>query len=193
MEFVVDFQGFKRPFNEFVFKEVAVVALEDDALPSVYLFEPPHRWSYLPAKYQSENLWLEKNYHGLTWNSGNVPYEEVHEVLINILRDASKVHVKGYEKKRWLEKILPDVYNLDDLTCPSLRQLTANTTISCTNHQRARNPSHCAVYNACALKTWLLEWQKQQVNFASTECIPDTSTTTTTLKDYYEQSLHFKM
>ena len=55
MEFVLDFQGFKRPINDLVFKEVAVTPLEDDSPPSVYLFEPPHEWNFLPAKYKSEN------------------------------------------------------------------------------------------------------------------------------------------
>lgn len=186
MEFVVDFQGFKRPINEFVFKEVAVVTLEEDAIPAVYLFEPPHRWSYLPAKYKSENLWLEYNYHGISWNCGEVPYEEVHETLYNLLRDASKVHVKGLEKKKWLEKILSNVYNLEDLGCPSLRKLTENTEIVCTNHKRTWG-LHCAAHNVRALKTWLLESSTTREDLAncSTECIPDFSATT--LQDYYAQ------
>ena len=113
MEFVVDFQGFKRPINDFVFKDVAVAPLEDDTLPSVYLFKPPPRaWNFLPAKYKSG---LENNYHGIPWDNGDVPYEEVIEILQNHLRDASKVHVKSLEKKRLLEKIVPNVYNLEDV------------------------------------------------------------------------------
>ena len=63
MEFVVDFQDFKRPINDLVFKEVAVAPLEDDAVPSVYLIEPPHEWTFPPAKYKSKNTRLKQNYH----------------------------------------------------------------------------------------------------------------------------------
>lgn len=182
MEFVIDVQGFKRPINEFVFKEVAVVALEDDALPSVYLFEPPYKWSFLPAKYRSENTWLEHNYHGMSWDCGDVPYEEVNETLYNLLRGASKVHVKGLEKKAWLDKILPNVYNLEDLGCPSLRKLNTNTDISCTNHKHAWS-AQCAAHNASSLKKWLLESKSHEdATNASTECIPDI-----TLPEYYAQ------
>ena len=130
MEFVVDFQGFKRPINEFVFKEVAVTPLEDDSPPSVYLFEPPHEWNFLPAKYKSENTWLEHNYHGISWDRGDVPYEEVIEILQNHLRDASKVHVKGLEKKRLLEKIVPHVYNLEEGAVNQSRGHLASTVCS---------------------------------------------------------------
>ena len=69
MEFVVDVQGFKKPQNEFVFKELAVTTLGYHSQVSVLLFESPFAWSYFPAKYKSENLWLERNYHGISWNS----------------------------------------------------------------------------------------------------------------------------
>ena len=81
MEFVVGLQGFKRPINDFVFKEAAVAPLEHDALPSVYLFEPLHEWSFLPAKYKSVDTWLEHNYHGIFWDRGDVAYEEANEIL----------------------------------------------------------------------------------------------------------------
>ena len=44
MEYVVDVQGFEAADNEFVFKEVAIAAPEDDPTPSVYSFKSPHRW-----------------------------------------------------------------------------------------------------------------------------------------------------
>lgn len=185
MEFIVDIQGFTRPFNDFVLKELAIVPLEDDALPSVYLFEPPQRWSSLLAKYKSTNLWLELNYHGIPWNSGDVSYDEVHEVLQNLLQEAYKIHVKGLEKKRWLERIVPNVYNLEDLNCPSLeklRDMDNNTHISCSNHSLILSTPHCAAYNVHMLKAWLL---KESSDAVKTECNP--STPFTTLQNYYAQ------
>ena len=44
--------------------------------PYLYLFEPPQKWSFLPVKYKSKNTWLEHNYHGISWDSGDVPCEE---------------------------------------------------------------------------------------------------------------------
>ena len=73
MEFVIDFQGFKRVYNEFVFKELAIVPLGENVQPIVYLFAPPHDWSYLPPRYRCENSWLTKNFHGLHWQDGEIP------------------------------------------------------------------------------------------------------------------------
>lgn len=158
MEFVVDVQGFKKPINEFVFKELAVTSLEDDAIPSVYLFEPPFVWSSLPAKYKSENLWLKHNYLGISWNDGNVPYYEFEEILYNIGRCASKIHVKGLEKKRWLQKYMNNVYNIEDLGCPKLQKLERY--LFCNNHQHCKScwRPNCAARNALALKEWLNEY-----------------------------------
>ena len=55
MKYIVDMQGFKISLNEFVFKEVAVVALEEDPTPSVFIFKPPHAWEKLLDKNKSEN------------------------------------------------------------------------------------------------------------------------------------------
>ncbi|XP_051169418.1 uncharacterized protein LOC127286857 [Leptopilina boulardi] len=56
MEIIVDVQGFKKPCNDFIFKELDILPLEADAQARVYLFEPPCVWNSLPARYKSENL-----------------------------------------------------------------------------------------------------------------------------------------
>ena len=164
MEFVVDVQGFKKPYNEFVFKELAITALGDDALPSVFLFGPPYHWSSLPAKYKSENLWLTHNYHGISWGSGDIPQDEFAETLRNILHDASKVHVKGLEKQRWLKKYIKNVYNIEDLGCPSLLKLDL-TNMLCNNYDKWQScwKPMCAARNAVALKNWLQHYYNTPV------------------------------
>lgn len=107
MKYVVDVRGFKITLNEFVFKEVAIIPLEKDAMPSVYLFKPPYAWEQLLDKNKCENRWLERNFHGILWNSGNIPYEEMGRTLRCILGDTD-VYVKGLEKSKWLKRILPD-------------------------------------------------------------------------------------
>lgn len=193
MEYIVDIQGFKRPFNEFVFKEVAIIPVEDDSLPSVYLFESPHKWSFLPAKYKSENRWLEFNFHGISWDKGDISYDEVSDTLISLLRDASKIHIKGLTKKCWLDRILPNVYNIEDLGCPALSALPTNTNISCTNHASMRWTPHCSAHNVSMLKTWLLDLRKQTTSVESSSGISTNPTfdciinDTTTLKGYYAE------
>ena len=109
MEYIVDVQGFKGcNEKEFIFKEVAIISLEEDATPSVFLFQPPLSWNYLTAKQKSENRWLENNYLGMMWSSGEIPYEEVPDTLNNVLTNAVKIYVKGVQKREWLRNIFPN-------------------------------------------------------------------------------------
>ena len=123
MKYIVDVQGFIRPMNVFTFKEVAITALEEDAVPFVYFFKPPYEWNSLSNKYKCANDWLTRNFHGLFWADGEIIYSDVKEVLQSVLKDATKVYVKGLEKKKWMSQLIPNVYNLEDLGCPSLFKL----------------------------------------------------------------------
>ena len=65
MELVVDLQDFKRPTNELVPKELAVLEVNksksgaEDEQPRKFLFKPPFDWNNLPAKYNTINSWLQ--------------------------------------------------------------------------------------------------------------------------------------
>ena len=105
MEYVVDVQGFKLPENKFVLKELATLSVNDDLKPFSVLFQPPCDWSCVPSKSKRVNRWLECNCHGISWNSGNLPYRIISTVLKIIFRDATKIYVKGLENKKLVEKI----------------------------------------------------------------------------------------
>ena len=107
MRYIVDVQGFKITLNEFVFKEVAVIALEEDPIPSVFLFKPPYAWDKLLDKNKSENRWFEDNFHGIMWRSGSIPYDKLISTLSGILHGA-EIYVKGLEKSKWLKRFFPD-------------------------------------------------------------------------------------
>lgn len=157
MEFIVDVQGFKKQYNQFIFKELAIVPLEEDAQPTVYLFQSPHDWNLLEPRYKCENSWLMRNYHGLCWQGGDVPYADLEDILKVSLRCASKVFVKGLEKVKWLENIIPNVRNIEDLDCPSIVKLHKNKNDPCSNHNlKICQNSQCAASNALAMKRWLL-------------------------------------
>ena len=54
--------------------------------------------------------------------SGDIPYEELRLIIRDTLRSARAVYVKGLEKKKWMDQFLQNVYNLEDLGCPSLKK-----------------------------------------------------------------------
>ena len=167
MEFIVDIQGFKNSSNEFIVKELAIIALGFDSIPSVYLFKPPFEWSYLSSERKSENFWLVRNYHGMSWDIGEVPYYDLSETLRRNLEKATKVHVKGLQKKRFLERYIPNIYNTEDLGCPSLQKIVHHSII-CDNHKDWKSCfiPNCAIRNVMALNNWIVEhYESSTMNF----------------------------
>ena len=127
MEFVIDAQGFKKTYNEFVFKELAIIRLGEDVQPVVFLFGPPHSSIFLLPRYRCQNKWLTRNHHGIFWDDGEIPYTELEDILTSSTRGATKIYVKESEKQKWLHAILSNVINIETLDCPSLAKLNKNT------------------------------------------------------------------
>ena len=152
MKYVLDVQGFKQPVNEFVVKELAIVPLSGNVKPVVFTFKPPTPWCRLSAKYKSQNCWLERNYHGLSWSSGELPYEELENVLCSSLHDASIVYVKGLEKKQWLEQYNLNAYDMSDMRCPSLQRLKFDVLEQLCLHHKFAYKANCAHRNVLLLR-----------------------------------------
>ena len=105
--FIIDFEGFKQSFNNFVFKEVAIMVLEEDSIPTVYHFKPPTQWEDLSEEDKCSSRWLERNFHGILYSSGEITYDKLEETLKAALSNAEKIVVKSLQKKKWLQDLLP--------------------------------------------------------------------------------------
>lgn len=144
MEYVVDAQGFRGASGEFVIKELAVSRLNSDERPLTFLFKPSIAWYDLPARYKSINLWLERNYHHLCWDSGDLGYDEVEGVLRSVLHNAGIISVKGREKQQWLQQFGFDARDI--IACPSLK--TSKKVMTCCFYH---DSLHCALRNVLTL------------------------------------------
>ncbi|KAJ8684660.1 hypothetical protein QAD02_020453 [Eretmocerus hayati] len=147
---------FFQSLNEFIFKEIAVTRIEEDAIPSVYILRPPYDFDKLLPKNQSQNHWLEMDYHGISWYRGDIAYKELGRLLRSRLGDAKAIYVKGLEKKKWLERYVDNVENIEDRNCPALRKLTLTSPVFCTHHQLCLKPV-CAAVNVAVIKEWALK------------------------------------
>ena len=150
----MDLQGFQRPSNEFVVKELAIISLNYDVPPIVFLFGPPIPWSDLPAKNKSVNLWLERNYHHLPWSAGELSYNDIGNILRSALHNASIVDTKGELKKKCLQQFGFNVRDIVD--CPSLQELyPEKVTASCPHHYDLEIRTNCALRHVQLLKEFL--------------------------------------
>ena len=107
MEYIVDIQGFKRSSNLFVVKKLVMLELSENSIPSVYHFQPACQWKKLLDEEKRVNEWLVKKYHGMAWESGMFPYRWLIGILQGRLKNTMIIQVKGLEKKRWIEEMVP--------------------------------------------------------------------------------------
>lgn len=108
--YICDIQGFQRITEDsFIFKEVSFLNIKINALPTAYLFKPPIAWEDLSAEEKCTTQWLEKAYHGIAWDSGDIPYHRLHRVFQICSQGIEKIYVKGEQKVQWLKNLLPNV------------------------------------------------------------------------------------
>ena len=99
----MNLQGFTKPINEFVLKELAALEVNNsNNTPVIILFEPPCDWNIVPAEYKVTNSWLQPNYHGIPWSSGNSPYEGTGPIIRGILQRAMS---KPSMSKAWRKNL----------------------------------------------------------------------------------------
>lgn len=154
MEYIVDFQGFKQPHDKFVVKEFSAITVQED-FQYFALFKPPCQLESLPEQYQRINHWMIRNFHGLPWESGDVPYNDFKPYINHILKSAKHIYVKGLDKKKWLEHILEKptiIINMQDIQCPSLKKFKTSEQLH--PHQGMQD-YNCAYENVLHLRTWL--------------------------------------
>lgn len=172
-EYIIDIQGFRIDNNRFIIKEVAILTRNYIKLFHI-LIQPPCSWNDVSLSFRKQILWLERYYHGLSWDEGHVPYYTAQNIIRNILSNHCVIFVKGNEKRYLLEKILKNykTCTIVDLSehkdeyeenPPSLRTRNEYTSnYSCFHHKTTRNgkSASCALNNVFTLRAWLSRDQK---------------------------------
>lgn len=103
-------QGFKRIAEDrFIFKEVSFLNMQKTALPTAYLFESPKIWEELTEEERCMFQWLERSLHGISWNSGDIPYHRLERIFQICTQGVKKLYVRGEQKVQWLKNLLPNM------------------------------------------------------------------------------------
>lgn len=153
MEYIVDFQAYKKPINDFVIKEIAILNINEEEDTKLYILKPPFEWNLLPTKYKVENKWLENHYLNKKWSDGAVEYGD----LVNILKklsEAKTVYVKGSQKYEWLKKYLNNVYNLETSNMLNLAELRKLNVFRCNDYTCKKHNLSCALCNVNVIFLW---------------------------------------
>lgn len=130
-----------------------------------YSFVPPQPFTTLPLSKQKQNLWLTRNLHGITWESGSCPAAAIHDIIKIFNNSKIQLYAKGESKIKVLDKYFPDchIVNLDAMGCPNYAELARNlnpfTQVSCSSYPQAHNSMayehHCAQRKGYVYAQWL--------------------------------------
>lgn len=166
MSLILDFQGFKRPNNTFVLKELAAIRIDYYAASILnqfgrgyFIFKPPMAWGSLSKQYQQINWWCERNQHGIPWEAGDFSYDDIKHVFRLILKNVKYIFVKGVEKKQWLHGFIGfsiPIIDLADIDCPPLRTLSASIGTACSHYHSRARCYNCAEVNVEKLRGWFI-------------------------------------
>ena len=166
MRYALSVQGFWQQGAQYILKELAVVpidkALDNEPRLYNYLIKPPYPWKRLTQKYRDKNTWLMHNYHGLKWESGNFSYDQIRNILEELLCDSTMVYVDGSDCKEWLSKyIKKSVMDIREL---GYVERSRSVVTVCTNHRPLRKVI-CALHHAKLIRDWAhhhidaMEWE----------------------------------
>lgn len=149
---IVDVQGFKDLYNNFIIKELAFASRD---YTQSFLIKPPYLYRYLTSDEKRQVKWLERN-RGIYWNEGYIDYREFQRIIVPYLEN-KEIVVKGFEKVKWIKDLCENcnVSDLSEKNCPNLSVLynkycDEKNNLNCTKHLKI-----CALKNVLCIKKYL--------------------------------------
>lgn len=138
---------------KFMIKEMSVVDIDTYATQH-WIFKHSHLTQN--AKSRSVNKWLERNYHKLSLEYGDVEYTEINHILNSLTFDV--IYVKGEQKQKIIKDIVPyaNIINIEEIGCPRLNQVCDEETMPCCIFHKDLNPKQCTFFKVFALKQWFI-------------------------------------
>lgn len=149
----VDMQGFKSYRNRFICKEFCLIDGND-----VYhaMIRSPYKFERLSSHYRRQAQWLNRNYHGLSFDGGDVHIIEMKQKIFPKVLGKT-ILVKGVEKVNWLQHMFRDC---GEINCVNVEDLNIDHSFEynsydiCKNHRKTLTQKQyiCAKTNAMMLQ-----------------------------------------
>lgn len=123
------------------------------------------------------NFYLERHFHGIPVEYGDLPYDSLNDVLRSVTCNVRYVFCKGEEKCNFLKERLPEliVIDLNLLRCAK----HFNPTLTCMFHFDKLD-KECAFRNCLSNAAWLskfIAFEQKRVAFMKLNCPLSTATT----------------
>ena len=163
---VLDLECFRHGKSSWIVKELAVAGKYVDSIT----FKPPHPFTYLPSDTAKAYVWLTDNLHGLFWDSGDLPYNQlfrfVESIKLRFPFSDYQFYAKGSEKCQFLAELFDrEVNNLEDFDCPTIPVDGSSRYWICESYPcRASHfdGKHCARNKAGYFANWIREERRYE-------------------------------
>lgn len=155
---IIDVECILATNNRYLIKELSVIDTHS-WVTQHWIFK--HSTNTQDLKSRNVNRWLEKHYHCLSLDYGDVEFEEIGRILNSLKFD--RIFVKGEQKQRLIKEYIPHitVSNLEEWGCPQLDHLcsrdNALTSLPYCIFHKDLNPKHCTFFKVFAIRKWFTE------------------------------------
>lgn len=163
---VIDYNAFIDQRGEVIIKELAVVDVTTKDVQHWIFKSPQGRGAFEVNEDRKNpfyrNRWLSRNFHGLDFDDGTTPYEELYSALHSLCRNFSVLYAASDDKCVVLERVLErPVFSLKTLGCDHLPRQEIlplpEVLNQCLYHRIYAPGFYCAMTNAVALANWCQE------------------------------------
>lgn len=155
---ICDIQMLRGKYGEYVLKEVSFYEQNESAqVHKSATFAPPYPGDEIPEKQKRQNKYIVRRLHSLPWETGFSPYDRLPQTLSEMSAEYDFLYVKGDEKKRILQFLLPSkrIFDVEKFGCPSLKKLP-KAWAPCHNDTIGSHSSKtCAARNAKRVGLWM--------------------------------------
>ena len=122
------------------------------------VIKPPCKSSSLQKGILATNSYSSVYQHEIEWFDGESTLEGVINGLKEVVRNAVRIYVRGYQKQYFLENILSrQIINLEEYSCPSFKNLPRVNEHFYFYHCKKREYFACAVEFAYKIRIWLMK------------------------------------
>lgn len=160
MSIVIDIQGLKDKFNNFLPKEVAIVSVTSDYI-GYWLVKAPCAYRDLAPDIKRQNAWLKSHCHGIAWSEGDTSLDTIEKILKKTAEQADRIFTRGAVKSSYLTDLtgcfIINLEEEDNEHPTSFDKLDSGHGTRCIYHSLLHTKASykCALDYATRIKEWL--------------------------------------
>lgn len=152
----INIQGFNLFSNEKWFFHPKEVTVTNGLQTNHYLLKPMVEFKLLSRK-NKKQVCFEEKIHGLRYSSGYINFNEINNILMELLPEYDTVYTKGNQNYEYLktvcEQLLPNIKIINVETLNLWEQpMFKNKPLMCLDHFRS---GRCSTTHALVLHNWL--------------------------------------